>query len=253
MLAQTALARGKWRLSLRELAIAARHDSIPALELRSLFAAFSFLPVPRQEILNVREAVRRWNAGAEPVSQVGHTEAHVGIHPYLRLHRLGLLDIRLGDTTEALRQARALDRASDSTPTGRLAHTLERSIRSHVAEAGGRTREALAELDAAGWEAAASVFVAEAYDRYRRAELLADEGREDEALGWLRSIAERAAYELVYLAPAHLRQAEIYDRQGTRGAAVEHYRKFIDLWRDADPELQPVVNKARERLAALVT
>ena len=73
------------------------------------------------------------------------------------------------------------------------------------------------------------------------------------ALGWLRSIAERAAYELVYLAPAHLRQAEIYDRRGDRDTAAEHYRKFIDLWRDADPELQPVVNKARERLAALVT
>ena len=252
MLAQTALARGKWRRSFRELAIAGRHDSIPALELRSLFAAFSFLPVPRQEIIEVREAVRRWNAGAEPVSQVGHTEAHVGVHPYLRLHRLGLLDIRLGDTTEALRQAQALARAADSTPTGRLAHTLERSIRAHVAEAGGRTREALAELDAAGWEAAASVFVGEAYDRYRRAELLADEGREDEALGWFGSIAERAAYELVYLAPAHLRRAEIYDRRGNRDAAVEHYRKFIDLWRDADPELQPAVNKARDRLAALV-
>jgi DNA-binding SARP family transcriptional activator len=252
MLAQAALARGKWRLSLRELAIAGRHDSIPALELRSLFAAFSFLPLPRQEIIEVREAVRRWNAAAEPISQVGHTAAHVGVHPYLRLHRLGLLNIRLGDTTEALRQAQALDRAADSTPTGRLAHTLERSIRAHVADAGGRTREALAELDAAGWEAAASVFVGEAYDRYRRAELLADEGREDEALGWFGSIAERAAYELVYLAPAHLRQAEIYDRRGNRDAALEHYRKFIDLWRDADPELQPMINKARERLPALV-
>ena len=252
MLALAALARGKWRRSMRELEIAARHDSIPALELRSLFAAFSFLPVPRQEIIEVRAAVRRWNAADDPASQVGHTEAHVGLHRYLRLHRLGVLDVRLGDTIGALRQAQALDRAADSTPTGRLAHTLERSIRAHIAAAGGRTREALAELDAAGWEAAASVFVAEAYDRYRRAELLADEGREDEALDWFGSIAQRAAYESVYLAPAHLRQAEIYDRRGNRDAAVEHYRKVIDLWRHADPELQPVVNKARERLAALV-
>jgi tetratricopeptide (TPR) repeat protein len=97
------------------------------------------------------------------------------------------------------------------------------------------------------------VFVAEAYDRYSRAELLADEGREDEALGWFGSIAERAAYELVYLAPAHLRQAEIHDRRGNRDAAVQHYRKFIDLWREADPELQPTVTTARERLAALET
>ena len=105
--------------------------------------------------------------------------------------------------------------------------------------------------NAAEWETAASVFVAEAYDRFFRAELLADIGKDEEALGWLRSIAERASYELVYLAPAQLRQAEIYDRRGDRNEAVKHYRRFIELWRDADPELQPIVNRARERLSRL--
>ncbi|HEV8455420.1 MAG TPA: tetratricopeptide repeat protein, partial [Gemmatimonadales bacterium] len=251
MLAQAALARGQWRRARSELTVAARLDSIPALELRSLFASFSFLPLPRSEILAVREAVRRWNAGSEPGGQVGHTAAHAGLHPYLRLHRLGLLDARLGDTTGALHEARALDHAADSSHTGRLAHTLAQSIRAHVAAAGGRAREALADLDAAGWEAAASVFVGEAYDRYFRAELLERVKREDEALGWFRSIAERAAYELVYLAPSHLRQAEIYDRRGQRDLAVQHYRRFIELWGDADPELQPVVAEARSRLAEL--
>jgi tetratricopeptide (TPR) repeat protein len=251
MLAQAALARGQWRRAESELAIAERQDSIPTLELRSLSAAFSFLPVPHEEIVQVREAVRRWNPAAGPAGQVGHTAAHVGLHPYLRLHRLGMLDIRLGDTVGALHEARALDLAAASSSNGRFAHTLAQSIRAHVAAAGGRTREALADLDRAGWEAAASVFVAEAYDRYFRAELLADAGREDEALGWLRSIAERAAYELVYLAPAHLRQAEIYDKRGDRSKAVQHYKKFIELWRDADPELQPAVEQARKRAGEL--
>ncbi len=251
MLAQAALARGQWRRAESELAIAARQDSIPALELRSLFAAFAFLPVPREEIVQAREAVRRWNPTAEPAGQVGHTAAHIGLHPYLRLHRLGMLDIRLGDTVGALHEARALDLAAASPSNGRFAHTLAQSIRAHVAAAGGRTREALADLDRAGWEAVAAVFVAEAYDRYFRAELLADAGREDEALGWLHSIAERAAYEQVYLAPAHLRQAEIYDRRGDRTQAVQHYKKFIELWRDADPELKPEVEVASKRLATL--
>jgi len=82
--------------------------------------------------------------------------------------------------------------------------------------------------------------------------LLTRDGREDEAFGWFRSIAERAAYELVYLAPAHLRQAEIYDRRGDR-AAVPHYRRFIELWGEADPELQPVVERARKRVAELTS
>ena len=70
-------------------------------------------------------------------------------------------------------------------------------------------------------------------------------------LGWLRSIAERASYELVYLAPAQLRQAEIYDRRGDRDEAVKHYRRFIQLWQNADPELQGQVDQARKRIAAL--
>ena len=116
---------------------------------------------------------------------------------------------------------------------------------------GGRDGEALAVLDAAEWEAAAPVFVSEAYDRYFRAELLQRVGREDEALGWYGSIAERAAYELVYLAPSHRRQAEIYARRDQPDLAAQHYRRFIELWSEADPELQPVVAEARSRLAEL--
>jgi tetratricopeptide (TPR) repeat protein len=164
---------------------------------------------------------------------------------------LGLLDARLGDTVTALRQASALDQASDTTLAGRLAHTLAQSIRAHVAAAGHRDADALAHLEAAGWEAAASVFVSEAYDRYFRAELLQRLGREDEALGWYGSIAERAAYELVYLAPGHQREADIYARRGQRNLAAQHYRRFIELWSAADPELQPAVAEARERLAEL--
>jgi DNA-binding SARP family transcriptional activator/tetratricopeptide (TPR) repeat protein len=248
MLAQAALARGQWRRAKSELAIAAPRDSVPALELRSLFAAFSFLPLPTSEIVEAREAVRRWDPAGQSPGLVEHTTAHTGLHPYLRLERLALLDLRLGDTTGALREARALERSADSTRAGQVIRTLAQSIQAHVAAVGGRSKEALADLESASWEAAAPSVVAEAYDRYFRGELLARVGREDEALGWFRSIAERAAYELVYLAPSHLRQAEIYDRRGERGEAVKHYRKFIELWKDCDPELRPAVTSAQHRL-----
>jgi serine/threonine-protein kinase len=251
MLAQAALARGQWSRARTELDVAARFDSIPALELRSLFAALSFVPLPRAEVLATRDLVRRWHADPEPGDLTGHTTAHSGLHRYLRLHRLGLLDARLGDTVMALRQARALDRARDTTLAGRLAHTLAQSIRAHVAAAGGRDAEALGDIETAGWEAAASVFVSEAYDRYFRAELLQRLARTDEALGWYGSIAERAAYELVYLAPSHRRQAEIYVLRGQRDSAAVHYRRFIELWSGADPELQPAVSEARRRVEEL--
>ncbi len=41
----------------------------------------------------------------------------------------------------------------------------------------------------------------------------------------------------------------VYAERGDTANAVEYYNRFVDLWRDADPELQPIV---RERLARLV-
>jgi tetratricopeptide (TPR) repeat protein len=145
-----------------------------------------------------------------------------------------LLDIRLGDTVAALREARELDRTGSATARGRLAHTLAQSIRAHVAAAGGRFAEALSLLEGAGWEAAAPVFVSEAYDRFFRAELLEKLGREDEALGWYGSIAERAAYELVYLAPSVRHEAEIAERRGQPDLAARYQRRFMELWKDAE-------------------
>jgi hypothetical protein len=38
--------------------------------------------------------------------------------------------------------------------------------------------------------------------------------------------------------------------KGWKGKAIEHYEKFLDLWKDADPGIAEVED-ARERLAGL--
>jgi tetratricopeptide (TPR) repeat protein len=51
------------------------------------------------------------------------------------------------------------------------------------------------------------------------------------------------------LAPAHERLGQLYEAKGNRRLANQHYAKFIELWKDAEPVLQPRVAKARARMA----
>ena len=47
------------------------------------------------------------------------------------------------------------------------------------------------------------------------------------------------------------RLGELYEAKGDRVKAAAYYQKFIDLWKNADPELQPQVAEIRQRLARL--
>ncbi|HET9274986.1 MAG TPA: protein kinase [Gemmatimonadales bacterium] len=51
---------------------------------------------------------------------------------------------------------------------------------------------------------------------------------------------------------AFFRMAELYEARGNREKAREFYGRFTELWREADPELQPRVREARRRLEDLV-
>lgn len=80
------------------------------------------------------------------------------------------------------------------------------------------------------------------------AESLVATGREEDALWWYESIAGIGLGELPYRAPATERLAQIYAYRGDRKEAALHYSRFIDLWRNADPELQPRARAAAESL-----
>jgi tetratricopeptide (TPR) repeat protein len=55
----------------------------------------------------------------------------------------------------------------------------------------------------------------------------------------------------LYLAPALRRLGELYEAQGDRAKALEYYGRFVEVWRNADPELQPEVRDVKQRVARL--
>jgi len=55
--------------------------------------------------------------------------------------------------------------------------------------------------------------------------------------------------------PGHVglrrRLGELYEARGDRAKAGDYYARLVDLWKDADPELQPIVADARAALKRL--
>jgi hypothetical protein len=54
-----------------------------------------------------------------------------------------------------------------------------------------------------------------------------------------------------YLASVYERLGDLYEQRGDTAKAVYYYGKLVDLWKDADPELQPRVEAARRAIEAL--
>jgi tetratricopeptide (TPR) repeat protein len=127
-----------------------------------------------------------------------------------------------------------------------------------------RMRVSLAIGEGRPGEVVAAIRAARAYQSCVRCYRL-QEGLAWEALGQADSAI--AAYQVslgveddmgtfawdAYALPQVRRQlGGLYEAQGERAKAVEQYTAFLDLWRGADPALQPQVREVKERLASLV-
>ncbi len=66
-------------------------------------------------------------------------------------------------------------------------------------------------------------------------------------------IMRLADVDHAFLGPALERLGQLYDDRGDQAKAAAHYARFVELWADADPELQPRVEAARLRLEQLTS
>lgn len=252
------LAHGRWRAAMDSLVAAESFDPAGGLEHRALLALFPPAAPPRDELVALERELRNLDPDAIPPSGnvVGFFNIHDGIHHVIRAYLLGMLNARLDDVQEALALAVQLEAMEPPPGTGSAIADLALTVRAEAALAAGRSDRALAALDSVrmeGWysQMLASPILDRSYTRFRHAELLARQGREREALARYEHMVESNYNEVPYLGIKHFRQARVLEDLGRGSEAAPHYRRFLELWSEADAEFATLVDTARARLQAL--
>ena len=83
-------------------------------------------------------------------------------------------------------------------------------------------------------------------------------GRPDSAVAYYEQsltapVLFRLGWESWFRWLIYRRLGELYEARGDRGRAADYYNRLIALWKDADPEVQPIVDDVKGRIAKLVT
>jgi eukaryotic-like serine/threonine-protein kinase len=167
--------------------------------------------------------------------------------PYLPAATLAAVSGRLAD-------ARALvDEWERITPEGlrRRDATFHMLGRGLIDVGEGRTEQGFEAIrratEGTGDAYIALPFLAWAYDVAGRADSALDAYKRYEAS----THGNRLLIDAIFLGLAYERMAQIHEDRGERSEAAVYYSRFIDLWRDADMELQPRVQSAQRALARL--
>ncbi len=133
----------------------------------------------------------------------------------------------------------------------RRAQPFRRGAAAAIALAEGRVQDAIAGYRA--WyddDNCAGCALFELGRAYERA------GQPDSALAvYERAVAtngmSRLSDQATTLALIYKRIGELYDQKRDAARARDYYGRFVDLWKNADPELQPLVRDVRARIARL--
>jgi tetratricopeptide (TPR) repeat protein/tRNA A-37 threonylcarbamoyl transferase component Bud32 len=157
---------------------------------------------------------------------------------YARAHR--------ADLTTAVRRA-----WEEAAPEGRRHGPEHHVMDGHGAFARGNYAAA-----AAAWRAfngAAGCVVCGLYDLGRAYDAA---GQTDSAIAVLQRAVSAPDLNRINddqgeLAPTLRRLGELYEQRGARRQALDAYGRFVELWKDADPEFQPVVADVRRRIERL--
>ena len=232
------LALGRIEVADRQLVRSSAPPEVPQ-EYRALAATLPFLPVPRERLEALAATVATWPAGGGAIHTFSPTEPHAAMSGHLRAYVLGLLQARLGRPDETLELAAELESRGEIPHAHGLHLDLAAGLRAEVARLDRDSEAVLGHLaerhGSYSYQLAIfSPLFSQVRERWLRAEALHDLGRWEEADAWYESLAEINLFDVVFLAPAERRRAEIAERLGRPEEAAERRRRATELWRDAD-------------------
>jgi tetratricopeptide (TPR) repeat protein/tRNA A-37 threonylcarbamoyl transferase component Bud32 len=214
-----------------------------------------YLPASPDSLATQRARLAAWDTVATPLLRGGgETTDYPEFQRDALAQRLGILAERQGDVGYLSELATQLASGQPAALTRGISWELQ--ARASLLE--GRLEDALAEVDSAHvpatWiDQTGSPEVNGYQRRFLKARILFELGRYEEAARWANSVHDGFQIEMLELLPATLLlEAESYERMGDSERAIEKYGRFLDLWKDAEPELQPTVDEMRARLERLL-
>ncbi len=210
---------------------------------------------PRERLEKLKAMTEAWDTTTQHLDPHSVIEGHYG---EIRAYLLGILAVRLGDDAGLARQIAYLRSRSGATSPGEPPYVFARTLEGLKDWRNGQLDAALASFDNAQMYvndvcASCSNAHSQTLNRFVRAEILFEQGRHEDALGWYGSLFDGDQWwGAVHLGISTVRSAEIAEAAGNTAEAVRLYGKFLDLWKNAEPELQPLVEDARRRMDQLV-
>ncbi len=161
----------------------------------------------------------------------------------------GALAVRARDFAAAEKAARDLE-AMEPLQGSSITQDFALSLRARLLMTQGDPAGALAALDKQRLVIPRryAPYYVRMREAFLRGMLLEQLGRPADAIEAYDSLMYYSTLDPVFAAVANLRKATLLDASGDTPAAAEHYQRFAELWKDAEPAQQPAVERARARL-----
>ena len=204
--------------------------------------------LPKDHLLAMRDQVHAMDSTA-----AGDTPAQQ-LSPQLRLYNLGVISCRLGDFTSANEYAQRLGQLPVRPDWAGAVQALATEISAQIDIENGRPAEGLRKLETIKDHPPLElndVLRSGAPALMWKSEALFRAGRYEEAEPYFENLEIALGAPTPFAAWRILRLAEISDALGRHEEARSRYARFLRLFEKADPELQPIVRRARARLAEL--